>query len=746
MKNKTYSIFGAGAAGLYTAWRLLNGEPGNKSDQAKQLSKGDILELYDWGKYDFSAEHQGTRAAGARVCTWHYQNDKNNSYLELGGMRYSDWNGEDDGTSGGHRLVTTVIEQLDLKKYSVPFNTSSNPLYYLRTKNMYANDISSSNPAPYNVDHFGAATSPDNGFTVLQDLAVSPTEAANMTRAKWCEFYQKGTISVDMPDASVFQKGDRMSDIGYWNLMFDQLGPEGFAYTADGNGYTSNIINWNSADAIQANNEFTPGTEYKTLTTGYSSMFNALFEAIVKLAKKQGVKFEYHPNTRLHSILQIEQVIHYWTATRENPNKKSGSSTTDAAWLAMPRYALDLVAQATRYESHEGLDVLNHRKVQLYLESAIMQPSYKVGMFFDSPWWADAESQVTTYKVTDDVLNELAAQGFPPTFIKAMRAAKNPAIVDTAYAPAADFIEMVEDSVHGTLTVKQRELLLSLSQIINTPPTYPAQITAYEVTDKVLKELAAKPKLFPKKYIDAIRAATNPAIVETPYTPAAVFLSTVENCIQERLTIKQEELLLTLSHRNSIGPSVTDTPIRQIVYFGNNASDQKGPAVFGILASYDDEQFTSFWQELELGPDADRKVPISENYQPLEGPRKVPDGMVKMLRKQLAAVHFGPQTDYTAVPEPLEASYMDWSLPPFNAGYHAYAAHYDICDVQQKIRKPSQLIEGADANIFIVGETYSNDQAWVEGAYCTAESVLNDFFGIKPIINNKDYPFICPCS
>ena len=98
-----------------------------------------------------------------------------------------------------------------------------------------------------------------------------------------------------------------MTDIGYWDLMFDQLGPEGFAYTADGNGYTSNIINWNSAVAVQANNEFTPGNEYKTLTTGYSSMFNALFDAIVKLAKKKGVNFKYHPNTRLHSILQINR-------------------------------------------------------------------------------------------------------------------------------------------------------------------------------------------------------------------------------------------------------------------------------------------------------------------------------------------------------------------------------------------------------------------------------------------------------
>jgi hypothetical protein len=181
-----------------------------------------------------------------------------------------------------------------------------------------------------------------------------------------------------------------------------------------------------------------------------------------------------------------------------------------------------------------------------------------------------------------------------------------------------------------------------------------------------------------------------------------------------------------------------------VVYFGNNARDEAVAPVYGLLASYDDEMYTDFWKELELGPDTNRKVPVSEDTQPLEGPRKAPPVMVKMLRQQLAAIHFGPQSDFSFVPEPLETRYMDWSLPPFGAGYHAYAAHYNICDVQQKIRKPSQLIDGADADIFIVGEAYSNDQAWVEGAFCTAESVLNDFFGIVPIIDNKNYPFICP--
>jgi hypothetical protein len=664
MAHKTYSIFGAGAAGLYTAWRLLDGKTVGDKGNAKQLTSGDTLELYDWGKYDFSKENPGSRAAGARVCTWHYQNDKTQSYLELGGMRYSDWNGDNSGTAGGHRVVTTVIKELGLDRYSVPFNESTNPLFYLRTKNMYLNSITSANPAPYHVNRYGADDSPDTGFNTVENLAGTE-RSLPQTRAAWCEFYQNGRIAVDLPDSSVYQKGQFFKDIGYWNLMFDQLGSEGYSYTSDGNGYTSNVINWNAAVALQSNNEFTPGTEYKTLTTGYSSMFNALFDAIVKLAKTKGIQFDYYPDTRLHSILKLSDQIRYAIATRKNPNRKSASKSTDAAWLAMPRYALDLVAQTTRYEDHDGLDVLNHRKVQLYLESAILQPSYKVGMFFDKPWWTD-----TT----------------------------------------------------------------------NSALQYPAPILSFEVTQNVLVQLAEEG--FPQAYIAALKQG--PAIMETPYASTASFLRAVEHSLQERLTVKQEEQLLAVAQRDTIGPSVTDTPIRQVVYFGNNARDQKAKPVYGILASYDDEMYTGFWQDLELGPDSRRRIPISEDTQPLEGPRKAPPIMVKMLRQQLAALHFGPQVDYSAVPEPLETRYMDWSLPPFNAGYHAYAAHYDICDVQQKIRKPSQLIDGADADIFIVGETYSNDQAWVEGAYCTAESVLNDFFGIEPIIDNTNYPFICP--
>jgi hypothetical protein len=698
MENKTYSIFGAGAAGLYTAWRLLKGKPACSEDKSKILKEGDVLELYDWGKYQFSEEEKGTREAGARVCTWHYKDNPEDSYVELGGMRYSAWDykktkdnpNPNDGNNPGHRLVTKTISEIGLENHSIPFNEASDPLLSLRAKSMYTSAIDAKNPAPYNVKNYGADSGPDDGFTKIEAVGINVSEdALPPTRNEWCTFYEEGKIKEDLGDESIFKKGQKLKDIGYWNLAYDVLGQEGFSYLADGNGYSSNVVNSNSAQSFEVNNEFTPGTLYKTLTIGYSGIFSTLFQEIVRLAKNKGVHFEYYPNTRLRSIIENKNVIHFTTASKNEPDKELNAKTCNAAFLAMGRHAIDLVAQATRYSNKkEGdFDVLNEEKVQLYLESVLMQPSYKIGMFFKTPWWRDD---------------------------------------------------------------------------IPSPAKYPAKLNSYFLTQEGIKAL--KKDKFPNKYLKAIEKAASeaaqaklaaealgkaydnsvPSIINTSYTTEADFLSTAESIVEANFSYQEKQQITDTAHLDTIGPSATDMPIRQVVYFGDNASNKKGEKVYGILASYDDIRYTTFWKALEIGPDREREIAESRDTQPLDGPRKAPAIMVKMLRQQLASLHFGSQAGYASVPEPLETKYMDWSLPPFNAGYHAYYSHYNIGDVQQKIRKPSSLVEGKDSNIFIVGSTYSNDQAWVEGAFCTAESVLNDFFNIEKLIDDKEYPFICP--
>lgn len=44
-------------------------------------------------------------------------------------------------------------------------------------------------------------------------------------------------------------------------------------------------------------------------------------------------------------------------------------------------------------------------------------------------------------------------------------------------------------------------------------------------------------------------------------------------------------------------------------------------------------------------------------------------------------------------------------LNPFGAGYHAWAEHYDICDVMQQIRMPGRMAGIDNSNVFIILHT-----------------------------------------
>ena len=199
------------------------------------------------------------------------------------------------------------------------------------------------------------------------------------------------------------------------------------------------------------------------------------------------------------------------------------------------------------------------------------------------------------------------------------------------------------------------------------------------------------------------------------------------------------------------GPTITDLPLRQIYYF--TPEEQAKGTNYAILASYDDMRYTNFWRQFELNTAQMRTTPLSENYQPLSKGTPLTEEMKRMVALQLAHVHYNTSdfnSGYNQIYSSItEGYYMDWSLNPFGAGYHAWDAHYKICDVMQRIRRPLAIansgLPGAD-QVFLSGSAYSNDQAWVEGAFCTAESVLTEYFGFTPLVNTAHYPLICSNS
>jgi len=580
-----YTIFGAGPAGLYTAWRLVSGG---------KAGRGDSIELIEWGKYAFDDDDGGTRLPAGRIATHHYDQKAENPYIEIGGMRFLEWDAE---KQEGHQLVTKVIGDLRLDGDVVPFLTTDNPLFYLRGETFYQDQLGAGPgkvKAPYNT--------PGNNEKPADDLFSSISALMTRgntvnTRAEQCAFYASGKLSVET-NSFVYGFGNVVGNIGYWNFFYDQAGNEGYSYAADTGGYSSNVINWNAADAAIYNGEFAPGGKFKTLKTGYSQLFVELFRQARREAGSIGIEFELSSGTRLHSIWIENGAVTYRTASADDPFKPaSGPQTTDHAFLAMPRHSLELVAQATRYADMAGKsDFLNAKPVQNYLQSVIEQPSYKVAMFFDSPWWETAK--------------------YPP--------------------------KLVSSGVSA----------------------------------------------------------------------------------------------------NVFGPTITDLPLRMIYYFGNNGSASGAP-VYGMLASYDDMRFTDFWRCLEIPLDQRRENPLSRDYQPLDGGRAPSEAMVDMLLLELAKVHYADPDAAGGIPRPRETVYMDWGLNPFGAGYHAWASHYDICDVMQKIRTPTVLAGDGMHPVYIIGSAYSNDQAWVEGAFCTAESVLTQYLGVRPIADTSNYPLIC---
>ena len=108
------------------------------------------------------------------------------------------------------------------------------------------------------------------------------------------------------------------------------------------------------------------------------------------------------------------------------------------------------------------------------------------------------------------------------------------------------------------------------------------------------------------------------------------------------------------------------------------------------------------------------------------------------LSFQVAEVHALPSID-----PPYSAVYHTWNEDPYGGGWHEWKANYRLDEVMCRMRKPVE-----SERIYIVGEAYSYGQGWVEGALDTAESVVEDFFGLKrPSWLEKGYALLpnpCP--
>ncbi|MGH9662984.1 MAG: flavin monoamine oxidase family protein, partial [Bryobacteraceae bacterium] len=192
------------------------------------------------------------------------------------------------------------------------------------------------------------------------------------------------------------------------------------------------------------------------------------------------------------------------------------------------------------------------------------------------------------------------------------------------------------------------------------------------------------------------------------------------------------------------GRSVTDLPVRQIYYFGTEGEQEGGLPYLNslLMASYNDISTVPFWKGLESGDPFKGYRPSclesgGKDFIPKTEFRATEE-MVQIANRQVASVHALPE-----VPRPYSAVYHTWNEDPYGGGWHEWKANYRLDQVMCRMRKPVH-----DQDIHIVGEAYSYGQGWVEGALDTAESTLQEFFGLKrPLWLPKSYALLpnpCP--
>ncbi|MFL6843373.1 MAG: flavin monoamine oxidase family protein [Allosphingosinicella sp.] len=378
-----YVIVGAGASGLYTAYRLLSGGT---------LQAGDTVQLYEW-----------SQRPGGRIFTYTFPDQPDGLYAELGGMRFAVDQGFPNTIVQGHVLVQNTIVAMDLADKVVDFGESPQRMYYLRGHNVYENSLSSLQALqalPYNfnaefidfVQSIPTAPPPVNytADTLLGAIAsvfAPGLGSNNADRAAWCNYYAIGEVG-SKGATTAFPAETTIGNIGYWNLLYDQFGDEGFDYSADGTGYTSNVINWNAADAMQANNDYGSSTSYKRLDGGYSLLFEALANEVDTLAQNypgSGIFYGWQ-------LTSLEEAPDNQTVCAFAIGDESEDIFADQLFLAMPRRSLELVAGgcAPGY-------MLNLPQVKYYLESSIDQPAIKVLMVFDEAWWTTSACAFPPY-------------------------------------------------------------------------------------------------------------------------------------------------------------------------------------------------------------------------------------------------------------------------------------------------------------------------------------------------------------
>lgn len=394
------AIIGAGVSGLYSAYRFM-------TDKCNPLN-GNQVQIFEMS-HRIGGRLESVTLPGMEISG------------ELGGMRYM--------TS--QEIVTNLIEKVfadELDHIPFPMGQSDHLFGYFRKQRMKMNawDEAQAKGEKFQTRYF--LNEGDLGFSadqlfnkVVYDVLAAdpwfmscyadkiihdPTKpydySFEIDRRTWNIIKPKLTYHFPGP-----YNGLKVNDIGFWNLIKDQVSQEGFTFLAEAGGYYSNTINWNAAEAFpyMVGDFSDASTEYRTIKDGYDKIAYALADAYL-----QEPGSNIWMGNRLDTFSKNETGEYNYTLEFYNEDTQSHwSLQANSIILAMPRRSLELLDQNNFF-----FDIDTQRVLQKNMASVIKEPSLKILMGFEYPWWQQDFGTMSGHSITDLPLRQCYYFGKDP--------------------------------------------------------------------------------------------------------------------------------------------------------------------------------------------------------------------------------------------------------------------------------------------------------------------------------------------
>ncbi|WP_281987677.1 FAD-dependent oxidoreductase [Aquimarina aggregata] len=386
------AIVGAGASGLYSGYRLLNGTDKN----------GNKLNL-DVGIFDLS-DRIGGRLESIKLPGM-------NVVGELGGMRYMT----------EQKIVTALIEdvfstQYALKPIDFPMGDANHHLFYLRKQRFFANRFSQAKitgehfETRYFVEDKFKGKSSDDIFTEIisevleaDGYSLKQIQESPYAREVWNEVKQKLVYRFPGPYENML-----VYKIGFWNLLKDRSSQECYEFLAQAGGYYSNTINWNAAEAFpyMVGDFASDAVKYKTIEGGYDQVLTCLADDFIQKGGKIRIKnrlktFRKNPD----NSSEYKYILTFYNLEKKDTWEVEAKDII----LGMPKRSLELLDQDNFF-----FNIDTQQKLHNNMNSVTPEPSFKILLGFEDPWWEKGLGAKAGESITDLPMRQCYYFGVDP--------------------------------------------------------------------------------------------------------------------------------------------------------------------------------------------------------------------------------------------------------------------------------------------------------------------------------------------